>query len=101
MGGHREGMSQTWEMSWPAEHLWEGLEKTVNFVQRSELAGLGEHRREGEMGTAKSSLHGTNTQDLGELRSCGDTSAAGCRAGFGKCIQRFEGGKAPKHKPQV
>lgn len=68
MGGHREGMSQTWEVSWPAERLREGLEKNlVYFVQRSELlAGLGEHRREGEMEAAKSTLHRTNTQDLEE-----------------------------------
>lgn len=50
------------------------------FIQRSELlAGLGEHRREGEMEAAKSTLPGTN-QDLEGREVPVDRSAAGWEA---------------------
>lgn len=58
----------------------------------------------GERKAAKSTLHGTNIQDLeGREVLHGHECCwlGGCRAGFGKHIPKFKGGKAPKPKPQV
>lgn len=104
MEGQREGMSQAREVSWPAEHLQEGLGKNVvSFIQRSELlAGLGEHGRERNIQRLQNPPCVEHTGLGGEGGPCGHECCwlGGCRAGFGKYTQRFEGGKSQSLNPK-